>query len=162
DDFSAAAARQVKEMQAQAGSNRSAEFRRIAADVDIQAGLGRFFAAKYRAAVLWSLYDRTGDRSALDQALKQYRAARAAWAEFANEGKGVYRPDITYGMTPHLRGSWLDRLPAIDDDIADMEKHSQAPVAASGQQDPERVRRAIAAVLARPQHAAVTCRHTPA
>jgi hypothetical protein len=162
DDFSAAAARHVKEMQEQAGSNRGAEFRRIAADVDIQAGLGRFFASKYRAAVLWSLYDRTGDRSALEQALKQYRSARAAWSELANEAKPIYRADITYGMTPHLRGSWLDRLPAIDDDIADMEKRSQAPAAASGHHDPERVRRAIAAVVARPQHAAVTCRHTPA
>jgi hypothetical protein len=163
DDFSAAAGRHVKEMQAQSGSNRSAELRRMTADVDIQAGLGRFFAAKYRAAVLWSLYDRTGERSALEQALKQYRSARAAWSEFANEAKAIYRPDITYGMTPHLRGSWLDRLPAIDDDIADMEKRlSQAHAAVSGQHDPERVRRAIAAVLARPQHAAVTCRHTPA
>ncbi len=160
DDFSAAAARHAAEMQS--ASNRGAELRRIAADAQIQAGLGRFFALKFRAAALWALYDRTGDRTALEQAIKTYRSARAAWAGMANTAKTVYRSDITYGMTPHLRGSWVDRLQAIDDDIGDMEKRLSQPHAAAEQHDPERVRRAVAAVLARPQHPAIACRHTPA
>ncbi len=160
DDFSAAAARHVREMQS--ASNRGAEFRRIAADAQIQAGLGRFFALKFRAATLWALYDRTGDRTALEQAIKMYRSARAAWAEIAATAKSVYTADITYGMTPHLRGSWLDRLPAIDDDIGDMEKRLHQPHQGAETHPPERVRKAIAAVLARPQHPVIACRHTPA
>jgi hypothetical protein len=160
DDFSAAAARHVTEMHS--ASNRSAELGRIAADAQIQAGLGRFFALKFRAAALWALYDRTGDRAALEQAIKTYRSARAAWAGMANFAKTVYKADITYGMTPHLRGSWMDRLPAIDDDIGDMEKRLNQPHTAAEKHDPERVRRAVAAVLARPQHPAIACRHTPA
>ena len=85
-------------------------------------GLGRFFAAKFRAGVLYAIHERTGDRAALEEALKSYRAARAAWAGLAETAKGVYVPDITVGELPWLRGHWLDRLPAIDADIALLEK----------------------------------------
>ncbi|MGH8694609.1 MAG: hypothetical protein ACREVM_10330 [Burkholderiales bacterium] len=69
-----------------------------------------------------ALCERTRDRRALEEALKSYRAARAAWADLAGRAKDVYIPDITFGFDKHLRGHWLDRLPAIDDDLADMEK----------------------------------------
>src|SRR5436305_12676003 len=36
-------------------------------DVQMQAGLGRFFAAKFRAGVLFHLHERTGDRAALEE-----------------------------------------------------------------------------------------------
>ena len=39
-------------------------------DVQIQAGLGRFFAAKFRAGVLYHLHEQTGDRAALEAAIK--------------------------------------------------------------------------------------------
>jgi hypothetical protein len=34
----------------------------------------------------------------------------------------VYQDDLTYGRVPHLRGHWADRLPAIEKDLAVMEK----------------------------------------
>jgi hypothetical protein len=57
----------------------------------------------------------------LEEALKQYRSSREAWAQFAAVARGVYVADVTVGEHPWLRGHWLDRLPAIDADIADME-----------------------------------------
>ena len=90
----------------------------MAIDIAIQAGLGRFFGAKFRSGVLYRIHEQTGDRAALEESLKQYRAARAAWAELANRAKGVYVSDITVGERPQLRGHWLDRLPAMDADIA--------------------------------------------
>ncbi|MBI2948463.1 MAG: hypothetical protein HYY23_12535 [Verrucomicrobia bacterium] len=101
---------------------RSAEFRRLDADVSIQAGLGLFFAWKFRAGVLFALFERSGHRPALEEALNAYRKARTAWAELAERAKAVYRSDISFGYDKHSRGHWLDRLPAIDEDIADMEK----------------------------------------
>ena len=103
-------------------NRNSPEFRRLSVDVAIQSGLGHFFAWKLRAAVLYSLYERSGSRTALEAALKDYRIAREAWANLAERAKGVYMADITFGHEKHLRGHWLDRLPAIDADIADMEK----------------------------------------
>jgi hypothetical protein len=85
-----------------------------------------FFAGKLRAATLFALYERSGDRSALDAALRCYREARVAWAKMAEGGKAIYRSDITFGPGNFQRGHWLDRLPAIDADIADMEKHLKA------------------------------------
>ncbi|MGD0745341.1 MAG: twin-arginine translocation signal domain-containing protein [Verrucomicrobiota bacterium] len=106
---------------------RSADFRRLAEDVTIQAGLGRFFAAKFRAGVFYALYQRSGRRPALEEAIKNYRAARAVWAEFAETAKGVYVRDITFGPDYFQRDQWLDRLPAIDADIADMEALLKQP-----------------------------------
>lgn len=97
------------------------EFRRLAADVAIQAGLGKFFAAKFRAGVLYAIYQRSLYRPALEAALKANRAARTAWADFAAGAKGVYRDDVTFGPEYFQRGHWQDRLTAMDDDIADME-----------------------------------------
>ena len=48
--------------------------RRLAIDARIQAGLGRFFAAKFRAGVLYAIHEQTGDRQALDAAVAGYRA----------------------------------------------------------------------------------------
>jgi len=98
------------------------EFRRAAADISIQSGLAVFFAAKFRAGLLFALYDRSKYRPALERSLDLYKKARAAWASFATEAKPIYRSDVTFGPEYFQRGHWLDRLPAIDADIADIEK----------------------------------------
>jgi hypothetical protein len=156
DDFANAAAKHLKQAEARLGAKQSSEFRRLAADVAIQSGLGSFFAAKLRAATLWALYRRTGDAAARQEALNAYRAARNAWAALANRAKTVYAADVTYGVSRHLRGHWLDRLPAIDEDIADMEKR-----AATKSENSERIRAAVREVLARPETTRVASRHTP-
>ncbi len=162
EDFASEAANQLKEAESRSAARGSPEFRRWAVDVAIQSGLGRFFAWKLRSAVLWALYEKSDAPPALEEALKAYRVARNAWAELANRAKGIYGADITYGMTPHMRGHWLDRLPAIDQDIADMEKRFQQVKAnGPGAADQERVRRAIREVLARPRRPSVALRHTP-
>ena len=139
------------------GGERLPEFRRLAIDVSVEVGLGRFFGAKLRSGVLYAIHERTGDRAALEEALKQYRRARDSWAEIADRTKGVYVPDVTVGELPWLRGHWLDRLPAIDDDIADMQKRLESAKAAS---EPA-ARAAIAEALGRPRRASAACRHTP-
>ena len=69
-------------------------------DISIQAGLGHFFAAKFRSGVLYRIYEKTGDRAALEEALREYRKARGAWAGLANLARDVYVPDITVGERP--------------------------------------------------------------
>src|SRR5689334_358962 len=115
--------------------------RRWAEDIAIQAGIGRFFAAKFRSGVLWRIFEKTGDRAALEESLKQYRAARAAWAAFAERAKSVYRPDIPFGYDYQLRGHWADRLVQIDEDIARMQSKLE------GSEANGTAAKAIAAVL---------------
>jgi len=133
-------------------------------DIPIQAGLGRFFAARFRAGVLYALYQRSGYRPALDAAIKWNRSARSAWVEFAQRAKSPYLPDITYGPEFFQRGQWLDRLPAIDRDTAELEKLlKQSPVEAQ-KTDTEVIKQAVQAVLNKSQaeeRPVLTDLHTP-
>jgi hypothetical protein len=138
---------------------RGPEFRRLAVDVAIQSGLGLFFAHKLRAGVLYALYDRGRDREALQEAVKAYRAARAAWAELAQRADGVYVRDLTFGMVRHLRGHWLDRLPAIDQDIERMERRTNEEARAAV--DAEALKRALRTALTPPRRPPLPCQHTP-
>jgi hypothetical protein len=104
-------------------------FRRWEEDILIQIGLGRFFADKFRATVLYELFSRTGDKQAGSEAIACYRRARAAWAAMADRAKTVYSPDVSYGMPDIERWHWAARLPGIDRDLQAM----RAAVAAAGQ-----------------------------
>ncbi len=147
EDYATEASKSLAQMK-----GKSAEHRRLAIDVKIQAGLGRFFGAKFRSGVLYGIYQKTNDPAALQEALTQYRKARAAWAELADVAKGVYMSDVTVGEHPQLRGHWIDRLPAIDRDIALMAK------AKAGEPD-SKAAAAIKETLRRPERAALRCEH---
>ena len=95
----------------------SAAYRRIEADVLIQVGLGRSFAAKLRSGVLYSIFQQAADRQTGLLALDQYKMAREYWSDMANNAAKVYRADISYGSTAMRRGHWSDRLAAMDKDI---------------------------------------------
>ena len=97
EDYAAQAAKGLAQAEALGVAENRPEYRRIAEDVAIQAGLGRFFGAKFRSGALYRIYERTGNGMALDESLKAYRAARASWAELANRAKSVYMSDITVG-----------------------------------------------------------------
>jgi hypothetical protein len=117
-DSCAAAAEQALGQARECGEAPGPEARRIALDAGIQAALGRAFAAKLRAASWWELFLACGDAAAAEEALSFYRAVRDAWQRAADLAGGVYLPHLNYGPQPFMQGSWADRLPAIDADIA--------------------------------------------
>ncbi len=121
----------------------------------MQAGIGAFFGAKFRSGVLYTIHERTGDRAALEEALKAYRRARGIWAQLAARAKDVYVPDVSVGELAWLRGHWLDRLPAIDDDIVQMERR----LASAKESSDPRVKAAIQEALGRPRREVAACRH---
>ncbi|MFI4908199.1 MAG: hypothetical protein ACHQHL_08875 [Steroidobacterales bacterium] len=136
-----------------------AELRRVAVDVTIEIGLGRFFAAKLRSGALYSLHRHTSNTAALEEALREYDRARAIWSQVAQYARGVYVADITIGPLPHQRGHWLDRLPAMDADIAAMRR--QLISAAAGQSSAGADRGMIHALLSGDQGPMPTFRHSP-
>ncbi|MGH7247206.1 MAG: hypothetical protein ACREH9_03790, partial [Pseudomonadota bacterium] len=162
-DLALAAARNQARIVSAAPKRNAPEFRRVAADVAIQSGVGEFFAWKIRSAILWSLYERTSGRTALTEAVKAYRTARDAWAGMAELAKPIYASNITYGPNPQMIGHWMDRLPAIEADLADMEKRlTEADPAAAQAADPPGLRRAIAAVLNPGRRPTLACKHAAA
>jgi hypothetical protein len=109
---------------AAAGSKaRTPEFRRAEEDILILNGLGSYYANLFRAALFYSIHEQTGDSAAATQSLAAYRKARDAWTAMSSRAKNVYASDISYGSTAFRRGHWVDRLPAIDADVAALEKH---------------------------------------
>jgi hypothetical protein len=137
-------------------------FGRMAVDVAIQSGLGRFFAAKLRAGVLYALFTRSGNLTALQEAIRNYQAARTIWEELSSKARGAYVRDITFGRVPHMRGHWTDRLEAIELDLADMVQQAQQPVTLDAkpmrQEQAEAVLRAVMSPPPRPRH---ECVHAP-
>src|SRR5262245_19976372 len=81
DEFAAAANSHLARAADEVTDKQQADYLRLAADVSIQADLGRFFAAKLRSGILYRVFQKTGDAAALEAALGQYRAARATWAD---------------------------------------------------------------------------------
>ncbi len=134
---------------------RDAATRRLAIDMHIQAALGRFFAAKLRAGVLYAIYERSGDRAALDAAVASYRGAGAAWKEIVEAADRVYSADLSVSDRFSERGQWSDRLAAIDEDIARVAAASFPAAAAP------RAAEAIAHATAKSDPPVAACRHTP-
>ena len=142
---------------ARAGTPASPAARRVAVDVAVLAGLGRFFGAKLRAGVLYAIHERTGDRRALDEALGGYRRARDAWAVLVDASRGVYQGDLSVSDKLSERGQWADRLAGIDDDVARLEARRASASAGA-------VPNASAAVdeaLRPPRGASIAARHVP-
>ncbi|MFP5228668.1 MAG: hypothetical protein ACLGXA_13680 [Acidobacteriota bacterium] len=160
EEMATAAEAGLQEARVQADHPQSAEFRRIEEDVLIQIGLGRFFAKKLRSAVLWEIWQKSGDAGVGAQAVTYYKDARNAWATMATRAKGVYRADIGYGRVPMRRGCWMDRLTAIDVDLLAM----QAAVGAKAGSGtlPAEMEQAVRQATGTPQQPSVAASHTPA
>jgi hypothetical protein len=158
EDYADAAAKHLAQAERRAKSRQRPQFRRMAVDVAIQVGLGRFFGAKFRSGVLYAIFEQSGDRKALEMSLNMYQKARSFWAELANRARNVYQHDITVGEMDYQRGHWLDRLPAIDQDIALMvRKLGQVQSGSVAQK--ENVRLSIQEAMGRPLRASAVCHH---
>lgn len=139
-------------------SSTKPTFRRMQEDVEIEAGLGRFFSSKLRAGVLFEVFLKTGHRAAGEQALTAYREARDAWSAMAERAKRVYRDDVTYGAPRYRRGHWTDRLPAIDQDLAAMQAAIEQPPASAAHQDAD-VAAVMRSVKEQPKRFRAACEH---
>ncbi len=158
EDLADAASKHLEQAKNNSKGKQKPEFRRMVIDVAIAAGLGRFFGAKFRSGVLFAIFKQSGDRTALELSIKAYHRARNFWIDLANIARDVYKHDITVGETDILRGHWLDRLPAIDEDIDFMRKIlERTPTSNVTQQD--NVQLAIKEAMGRPKRENIICHH---
>ena len=158
EDFTATSGQALADARTKATRRTSPEFRRAEEDVLIQNGLGKYFAAKLRSAVLYEIYRQTGSPEAGKLALAQYQKARQAWAAMAERAGKVYRSDLGYGDVPMRRGHWIDRLPAIDTDIAALQASLQSPPTSTG--SAQSAAHAIATATGKPNRPSTHCQHT--
>ncbi|WP_274650836.1 hypothetical protein [Paenibacillus humicola] len=126
DELAAEAERGLADAEALVRDRESAVYRRWSVDAAVQSGLGRFFAHKLRAGILYALFERTGGRELLEEARSEYRSALGHWKRIVAMTVDVYRENITFGYVPYMRGHWSDRTAAIEEDIAAMERVLEA------------------------------------
>lgn len=97
------------------------EVQRITADVQILAGIARYFAERFRAACWAELFVATEVTELIEPAIDHTRRAVLAWEAAAAVSRDLYPDDITYGPQSWLRGSWHDRLSGMRAEILDLE-----------------------------------------
>jgi hypothetical protein len=163
EDLSRTAAESLARANTQTEDRHQPHFRRFVIDTNVQIGLGLFFGQKLRTGVLYALYERTGERTALDAAVQTYRAARATWARIVDVTAKAYVSDLTYGDSWFQRGHWFDRLAAIDADVRAMTQRTSgpAPPPVAPAVSPEKMAILVSAVLGRPQRPGATVTHVP-
>jgi hypothetical protein len=163
-DYTGKTDKSLADAKARSSKTSSPEFRRAVLDATIQSGLGKFFCAKIRSGLLFAIYRQTMSQEALRQALREYRAARGHWAELANAAKDAYMKDVTYGPPKHMRGHWLDRLPAIDADIDAMQARlvqEGANVPADNAFNPDAINRVMKEISSPSPRPSFLCQHVP-
>ena len=104
-----------------AGDFGRAEVQRITADVQILAGIARYFAERFRAACWAELFVATKVTPLIEPAIDHAKRAVLAWEGAAAVSRDLYSDDITYGPQSWLRGSWHSRLPEMQAEILDLE-----------------------------------------
>jgi hypothetical protein len=102
----------LQDLRALAELNVAAE--RYAIDMEILAGLARFFAQKFRSACFAEVLLATRSDKALKRALTHARRAVSAWTVAAAAGARYYHGDLAFGPGEHMRGNWASRLPQIE------------------------------------------------
>ncbi len=139
-----------------AGKARTVDEVRQVTDARIQAELARFFAAKFRAGVLFAIYGRTQDQAALGNCIAHYSSARAHWWTIITLADGVYG-DLSCSDMLSEHGAWADKLPLIDADIIAI----RSMLANARGSDDAMVAAAVQAVLKPHTYRAAEVRHAP-
>ena len=105
-------------------------------DAEALAGIGHFFAGTMRAAVAYELFDLSGLRAHLAEAVRCLEDAIAEFAHVAADLDGLYVSDLAFGEVPEGRGTWSDRLPAMREELHQLQTElaALAPGASDGAQ----------------------------
>jgi hypothetical protein len=101
---------------------RSIDDMRDGIDIEIQAALGRFFAAKLRAGVLMALFEQSQDWRAIRECVAQNYAALHHWQGIVAKAHGVYAGDLSVSDRFTEQGAWKDRINPLNADIAQLEQ----------------------------------------
>ncbi|HLT59665.1 MAG TPA: hypothetical protein VK020_00640, partial [Microlunatus sp.] len=113
----------------------SPQLRRTLVDLEVQHCLGRYFAAKFRAAADYAVYRETRSVASLRRAVEQHQAALAAYRDILPVVDGIYQIDLRFGPERNEHGHWADRVPALEQDVIAMENELAAALAGSESAD---------------------------
>lgn len=116
---------------------------RMIVDIQICAGLARFFAERFRAACWAELFVATKVTTLMNRVIDHANRSLMAWEKIADTSRDLYMDDLTYGPQSWLRGSWHSRLPEMRAELADLES-----LRGGGSYESVRAEPAVAATIA--------------
>lgn len=136
----------VKLAEKNAGVHSSAEFISTTTDLNILAGLARYYSRRIAAAVSYRLYERTQQSVDLDDAIAYEKKAVDAWRGIVSTAGDVYTSDIMMGVrVADLCGHWKDELAALEKGLAALESKRSGMTAGGPSKNTPRYKPAAAA-----------------
>jgi hypothetical protein len=91
------------------------EFNSTITDLKILSSLALYHARRIPAAVCYNIFTRTGDVTALDEAIAHERNAIEAWRQLVDSAGDAYASDLQMGVrSADLCGHWKDELVALE------------------------------------------------
>jgi hypothetical protein len=108
---------------AAAAGAASREYAANRIDLSSLALLGRYHAAKIRAAAGLALFYASGDEAALVTARSQAASGLEIWQRLVRLTDGVYHPNMVFG--PRDVGHWKDNLAFVRHDVARLDEVAQ-------------------------------------
>lgn len=111
--------------QAELASKRTTnkELRSTLTDLKILSALALYHSRRIPAAVCYRIFERTGDVSALAEAIDHERNAIESWRQIVAAAGDVYTSDLMMGVrVANLCGHWKDELVSLEKGLADLEQ----------------------------------------
>lgn len=96
-------------------ANLEPDGRRLVVDARLQALLGHFLAAKFRASLYYERFRLNADGADAAFAAEHAETALEYWQKLSDLGAATYSTDIGFGRPGHLSGSWSTRLARVAD-----------------------------------------------
>ncbi len=159
EDIANKAEKNIKDAQAMLGSNaKQVDFRRIEEDVFILVGMAKFFASKFRSAVLWKVFTLTGNVKAASKAIEIYENGINNWTAMAERAAKVYRSDISFGP----KGHWLERVPSLNADLLDLKTQIKTSIIANIKMDGLALQKIINQAVSKPLRQQFKVKHQEA
>lgn len=113
----------IAEAEKRVGTHRNKEFESTITDLKILGTLARYHARRIPAAVSYSLFERTKDPKALDDAIAYERSAIEAWRQLVTAAGDFYAEDLLMGVRgASLCGHWKDELIALEKGLSSLER----------------------------------------
>jgi hypothetical protein len=106
-----------------AGPHPGREFLSTMVDLKILANLALYHSRRIPAGLSFSLFERTRDLNALDDAIAHEKRAVEAWESVVRAAGDVYNTDLKMGLAEFdLSGHWKDELVKLQAGVAALER----------------------------------------
>lgn len=118
------------------GNKRGKEFMVTITDLKILSNLALYHARRIPAAVSYRLFERSGDPTALDEAIAHERNAIEAWRQLVSAAADVYNDNLAMGVcVADLCGHWRDELIVLEKGLEKLKQERAGIPAASARAD---------------------------